>query len=81
MKDLSNTLLKNGLQNLIYDDEQAFKKSLTDTLSLKLNEAISEVEKSFKSEMMHHKETTSVSDDMNYFIKFLENYDPKIKNS
>lgn len=81
MKDLSNTLLKNGLQNLIYDDEEAFKKSLVDTLSLKLNEAISEVEKSFKAEMLNQEEKTSISEDMNYFIQFLENYDSKIKNT
>ncbi len=81
MKNISNTLLKNGLQNLIYEDDEAFKKSLTDTLSLKLNDAIADVEKSFKSEMMYETEKFEESDDVKNFIKFIENYDPKLNNS
>jgi hypothetical protein len=81
MKNISNTLLKNGLQNLIYEDDEAFKKSLIDTLSLKLNDAIADVEKSFKSEMMYETEKFEESEDVKSFIKFIENYDPKLNNS
>ena len=43
MMDLSTKILKNGIQNLLEDEDQAFKKSLSDCLSFKINEAINEV--------------------------------------
>ncbi len=47
--DLSTKILKNGIQNLLEDEDQAFKKSLSDCLSFKINEAINEVKESFLS--------------------------------
>jgi hypothetical protein len=49
MKNISNMILKSGLISLIYENDLAFKKSLTNSLSLKLNEAIKTVEKNIKN--------------------------------
>lgn len=80
MKDLNSIILKNGIKALMTENEEAFKKSLINSLSLKLNSAISEVETSYKQKMMFMEEQTKDSDDIKYFINFVENYDSKIKN-
>ena len=42
MNDLSAIILKNGINSLIYESDEAFKKSLINSLSFKLNEALKE---------------------------------------
>jgi hypothetical protein len=87
MKDLSNIVLKNGIQSLIYESEEAFQKSLVNTLSFKLNEAINEAKNSFAQNLLVTKEETQDTKEIQYFANFVENYDPvknyslKLKNS
>jgi hypothetical protein len=87
MKDLSNIVLKNGIQSLIYESEEAFQKSLVNTLSFKLNEAINEAKNSFAQNLLVTKEETQDTKEIQYFANFVENYDPvnnyslKLKNN
>lgn len=43
MEDISNKLIKNGIQALIEDEELYFKNNLIHSLSIKLNTAISQI--------------------------------------
>jgi hypothetical protein len=43
MEDLSYKLIKNGIQALVEEEEQYFKKNIVQSLSIKLNDAISDV--------------------------------------
>jgi hypothetical protein len=80
MNNLPNLILKNGIKNLLEDDSTSFKKSLVDCLSIKLNDAIKEVETGFNEKIFESKETTESSEELKQFAEFVENYDPKLKN-
>lgn len=80
MKNLSSLLLKNGIKTLIEQEESSFKKTLTDCLSLKLNDAINDIHSSFREKIFENKEETEQSIDLNYFASFVENYDPLTSN-
>lgn len=77
MNDLSAIILKNGINSLIYESDEAFKKSLINSLSFKLNEALKETQSSFSSKMLFDEQTTEVNEDVESLLVFLENYDPE----
>jgi len=80
MNNLPNLILKNGIKNLLEDDSTSFKKSLVDCLSIKLNDAIKEVESGFNERIFESKDSTEPSEELKQFVEFVENYDPKIKS-
>jgi len=80
MKHPSTLILESGINDLIKENDSAFKKSLINSLSLKLNKAIKEVENEFKSKMLMSSDRYSLSDEIKEFVEFVENYDPKLKN-
>lgn len=77
MNDLSEIILKSGLNSLVYENDEAFKKSLVNSLSFKLNEALKEVNKSTASNILFTEEKTELNDDVKKLIEFFENYNPK----
>ena len=79
---MTNTtlILESGIKDLIFSDELSFKKSLINSLSLKLNEAIKEVESDFKKTVMIKNEITEENKNIKKFIYFIENYHPQLKN-
>lgn len=77
MNDLSEIILKSGLNSLVYENDEAFKKSLVNSLSFKLNEALKEVNKSTTSNILFTEENTELNDDVKKLIEFFENYNPK----
>jgi len=81
MTNISEIILKSGLQSLIYENDDAFKRSLINTLSFKLNEALKEVNKSLSSNILFKEEKTEISEDVKTLIEFFENYNPKTNYS
>lgn len=81
MRDLSNIVLKNGIQSLIYESDDAFRKSLINTLSFKLNEAINEAKQTFAENLLVTKEETKNTKEIEYFATFVENYNPEANYS
>lgn len=77
MNDLSNIILKSGINSLIYESDEAFKKSLINSLSFKLNEAIKESQNCFSEKLLFSEEMTDVDSSVKTLIEFVENYDPK----
>ena len=80
MKDFSDIVLRSGIQSLIYESDGAFKKSLINTLSFKLTEAIKDIKQSFASNLFHKEIKTEVTPEIEYFINFVENYNSKTNN-
>ena len=80
MKDFSNTVLKSGIQSLIYESDEAFKKSLVNTLSFKLNEAISDAKNTFAEQIFNEEMTTTSTPEIETFVNFVENYNPHNNN-
>jgi len=77
MNDLSAIILKSGINSLIYENDDSFKKSLTNSLSFKLNEAIKEIENEFSSKLMYKNDDTILDNNIKELINFFENYNPK----
>lgn len=77
MNDLSEIILKSGLNSLIYENDEAFKKSLINSLSFKLNEALKEVNKTTSSKILFTEEITELNEDVKRLVEFFNNYDPK----
>ena len=75
--NLSTIILKNGINSLIYESDDSFKKSLINSLSFKLNEAVKEVKKEFSSKILISKETIDVDKNVSIFLEFVENYNSK----
>ena len=80
MNDISNIVLKSGINSLIYESEDAFKKSLINCLSFKLNEAMRSVHESVSSELLISKEVTPINEDITNLINFFENYNSQTNN-
>jgi hypothetical protein len=75
MTDISYKLLKNGIQALLEREEDYFKKNIVQSLSIKLNDAISGVlEETNKNLFLTH-ESIGDSTDLQYFLNILENKD------
>lgn len=79
MKNFQTSILKNGIEQLIYENEEVFKKSLINVLSFKLNENINFLAAETNKGILRKKfKETKATDDVKYFINFLENYNPKV---
>lgn len=81
MMDVSSIILKSGINSLIYESDESFKKSLINSLSFKLNEAVKEIQKDFSSKLFISKDETVVNEDISLFLNFVENYNPKTNKS
>lgn len=81
MTDLSSIILKSGISSLIYENEESFKKSLINSLSFKLNEALKEVQHSFASKILVSEETTVVNKDIKTLLEFIDSYESNSNNS
>lgn len=80
MKNLTSNIIANGIRSLLQENDDAFKKSLINCLSLKLNESIKESEKEFAINLLKSKNQLPESTDLKYFIEFVENYDDVLNN-
>ena len=79
--NLSTIILKSGINSLIYENDESFKKSLTNSLSFKLNEAVKEIHKEFASKILLSKEKTIIDENISLFLEFVENYNSKTNKS
>jgi exoribonuclease R len=80
MNDISTIILRSGLNSLIYENDESFKKSLINSLSFKLNEAVKDAQESFASNMLYSVEETKDSENIKKLVEFFENYNVKTNN-
>jgi hypothetical protein len=75
MNGLSQKLLKNGIQALLEKEENYFKKNIVQTLSIKLNTAISGILSETNKNLFLKYEPLENSKDLEYFLNIIENKD------
>lgn len=72
MTDISHKLIKNGINALLEDNEPYFKKNLVQSLSIKLNNALSDViDESYKN-LFYTQEVNESTKDLKVFLEVLE---------
>ena len=76
MTDISKILLKNGIFEMINENEDHFKQNITHSLSLKLNSFIEETKKEIYENLFFDPQTTKKTKQIEYFVSFLECFEP-----
>lgn len=72
MTDISNKLIKNGVNALLEQEDSYFKKNLVQSLSIKLENAISEVILENRKNLLFREETMENSKELKTFLDVLE---------
>lgn len=71
MEDLSYKLIKNGIQALVEEEEQYFKKNIVQSLSMKLNDAISDVLTETNKNLFYKHSSLADSPELKTFLSII----------
>ncbi len=71
MEDLSYKLIKNGIQALVEEEEQYFKKNIVQSLSMKLNDAISDVLTETSKNLFYKHSSLTDSPELKTFLSII----------
>jgi hypothetical protein len=69
---LTKILLKNGIKEMISENEDHFKKNIEYALSLKLNDSIREVKNTVSEKLFENHTFTNNSEELQEFLKFAQ---------
>ena len=72
MNDISRKLLKNGIHALLEQKETYFKKNVIKSLSIKLNDAITDVLTETNKNLLHSSKSLKNSKELQTFLTILE---------
>jgi len=72
MNNISRKLLKNGIQALLEQKETYFKKNIIKSLSIKLNDAITDVLTETNKNLLHSSKSLKNSKELQTFLTILE---------
>lgn len=72
MDNLSYKLIKNGIQALVEQEDQYFKKNIIQSLSIKLNDAISDVLAETRKNLFHKSSSIKPSAELETFLSLVE---------
>lgn len=72
MNNISRKLLKNGIQALLEQKETYFKKNVIKSLSIKLNNAITDVLTETNKNLLHSSKSLKNSKELQTFLTILE---------
>jgi len=72
MNNISRKLLKNGIQALLEQKETYFKKNVIKSLSIKLNDAITDVLTETNKNLLHSSKSLKNSKELQTFLTILE---------
>lgn len=75
---MNNTklLLKSGIENIIFKNDESFKQSIIKVLSTKLNETIKETELLVSKSLLYRESVTPENPTLNEFVDFVTNFKP-----
>jgi len=73
MNDISYKLIKNGINALLEEEDNYFKKNLVQSLSIKLNEAITHSLNESYRKILFKEESLPKTKDLEVFVSLLEN--------
>jgi hypothetical protein len=72
MTDISQKLIKNGINALLEDNEPYFKKNLVQSLSIKLNNALSDVIDESHKNLFYKQEVNESTKELKVFLNIME---------
>ena len=67
-------LLKSGIENIIFKNDESFKQSIIKVLAIKLNETIKETELLVSKTMLYRESSTPENQTLSEFIDFVNNF-------
>lgn len=73
--DISKTLLKNGIKEMLSENEAYFKQNIEQALAVKLNESIFSVREEVSNRLFENEESTEETPELQKFIHFMENFE------
>lgn len=76
MTDITKILLKNGIFEMINENDEYFKKNIHHSLTLKMNDFLSETKKDIKENFLFDQTTTVETPEIKYFTSFVECFEP-----
>jgi hypothetical protein len=76
MKSITHTLIKKGLNGLLFEDEYYFKDNIVKTISFKLNESVQETKIKLQNKLFFKTSFTKPDSSIKVFVHFVENFKP-----
>lgn len=81
MNDIEKSIIKSGIESILTEEEEdVFKTSLEECLSLKLNEVLKDIKNEVNKNLLIKKDHTEINKDIEKLIYFLENYNSITNN-
>jgi len=75
MKEISQVLLKRGINGLLHEDEEYFKHNVIDTITFKLNESLKEAKQEVQQKLLLSKSVTETNSNIQEFVNFVKNFE------
>jgi GR25 family glycosyltransferase involved in LPS biosynthesis len=76
MNNVTDLLIKHGIEGLILEDDNSFKQNLIQALTMKLNENFKELKLEVSQKLLQSTKITEESEHLNKFVEFIENFKP-----
>lgn len=80
MNDIEKSIIKSGIESILTEDNDIFKISLEECLSLKLNDVLKDIQSEVNKNLLIKKDHTEINEDIKKLIYFLENYNSVLNN-
>ena len=74
--NISRTLLKNGIKEMISENEEYFKQNIEQALAVKLNDSIFAVRQEVANRLFEETQDTKASEQLEEFVNFVETFKP-----
>lgn len=74
--NISRTLLKNGIKEMISENEEYFKQNIEQALAVKLNDSIFAVRQEVANRLFEETQDTKPSEQLQEFVNFVQNFKP-----
>ena len=74
--NISRTLLKNGIKEMISENEEYFKQNIEQALAVKLNDSIFAVRQEVANRLFEETQDTKPSEQLQEFVNFVETFKP-----
>lgn len=76
MTEITKVLLKNGIFEMINENDEYFKKNIRNSLFLKMNNFLNETKKEIKHNLLFDELSTQETPQVKYFLSFVESFEP-----
>lgn len=76
MTNITKILLKNGIFEMMNENDEYFKKNIHHSLTLKMNDFLTATKKEIQENMLFDETTTKESPQIKYFQSFVEAFEP-----